>query len=116
VTEEQQPDPLAISQGLRKVRQRRWLLWLTILAYLPGLLVALQLGLSGGTMTRLFGLWVVVLCIVVGMATVVRCPRCGNQFHTNGPTFLPLRKCIHCGLHVKADRAGKKVHKQESPP
>lgn len=99
-------DPLLISQGLSRVRLRRWLLWSVIIGYVPGLVVALQLHLSSSAMTRLFGLWVVLLCIAVGMATVIKCPRCGKPYHTNGPTFLPVRKCVHCGLPVNADRQG----------
>lgn len=105
--ESTQVDPAALRQGLSKVRKSRWLLWTTILIYVPGLLIALQLQFSSGAMTRLFGLWVFVLCLVVGMATVVKCPRCLKTFHTNGPTFLPVRRCVHCGLHVTADKTGK---------
>ena len=104
MTETTQPDPAVIHQGLAKVRCRRWLLWGTIIVYLPGLWLALQLGLAGGDMAKLFGVWVGLLCLTVGLATVVKCPRCSNAFHTNGPTFLPVRKCVHCGLHVKADQ------------
>ena len=104
MTTTNQPDPGTIHRGLVKVRQRRWLLWGTIIIYLPGLWLALQLGLSSGTLAKLFGAWVALLCVVVGLATVVKCPRCGNAFHTNGPTFLPVRKCVHCSLHVKADK------------
>ena len=99
-----QIDPAVISQGLARVRKTRWILWLTILIYIPGLVVALQMKLSGGTMSTLFGCWVLVLCVAVGLATVVKCPRCRQPFHTNGPTFLPVRKCVHCGLHVTADK------------
>lgn len=103
-------DPAAIGQGLSKIRSRRRLLWATIVLYLPGMLVCLELGLSSGTLAKLFGAWVGLLCVVVGMATIVKCPRCANPFHTNGPTFLPVRKCVHCGLHVNADKpAGNTV-------
>lgn len=105
--ESNQPDPAVIRQGLIKVRKSRWLLWATIIIYVPGLVVALQLHLSSGAMTRLFGLWVLLLCITVGLATIVKCPRCLKTFHTNGPTFLPVRRCVHCGLHVAADKTGK---------
>jgi hypothetical protein len=99
--------------GLAKVRQRRWILWATILIYVPGLLLAFQMGAAGGTMAKLFVGWVALLCVAVGLATIVKCPRCSQQYHTNGPTFLPLRRCVHCGLPLNADktsgndRAGK---------
>ena len=93
-------DSVEIMAGLRKVRSRRWLLWGTILIYLPGMLVALESQATSRTMAWLFGGWVLLLCIVVALATVVKCPRCAKPYHTNGPTFLPVRKCVHCGLPV----------------
>ena len=104
MTETTQPDPAALHQGLVSIRKRRWFLWTSIIIYLPGMWLALQAGLAKGTLTWLFGAWVALLCVAVGVATVVKCPRCGKQFHTNGPTFLPARKCLHCGLHVNADQ------------
>ena len=97
-------DPVVIKQGLAKVRNRRWILWAVILIYMPCLIVALELDASSGTLGTLFVIWLILLCIAVGLATVVRCPRCGNTYHTNGPTFLPVRKCVHCGLAVNADK------------
>ena len=81
------------------------LLWATILLYLPALLIVLELNLSSGMLTKLFFAWVALLCVAVGLATVVKCPRCKHPYHTNGPTFLPLRKCLHCGLPLRADNA-----------
>jgi hypothetical protein len=109
-----QPDQLTLSRGLAKIRQRRWILWGTIFIYLPGLYLALEAGLSGGTLAKLFWLWVALICVAVGLATVVKCPGCGKQFHTNGPTFLPVRKCLHCGLTLKADK--QPVRQTDSTP
>jgi uncharacterized membrane protein YhdT len=103
--QEELKDPRILHQGLVKIRRRRWILWATILVYLPGMMLGVYLQASGGTMGKLFAGWVGLLCVAVGLATVVICPRCGNPFHTNGPTFLPVRKCVHCGLHVCADKA-----------
>ena len=72
-------DSFEIMAGLRKVRSRRWLLWGTILIYLPGMLVALESQATSRTMAWLFGGWVLLLCIVVALATVVKCPRCADQ-------------------------------------
>ena len=99
-----QPAPLELHQGLLKIRQRRWILWGVIFIYLPGLYVALESGLPGSVLGNLFWTWVALLCVAVGLASVAKCPRCGKQFHTNGPTFLPVRSCVHCGLHLKADQ------------
>ena len=104
VSEQQTLSREELRNGLTKIRTRRWVLWVTILIYVPGLLVTLYMGASGSTMTKLFGVWLALLCFAVGWATVAKCPHCGNNFHTNGPTFLPVRKCVHCGLHVTADK------------
>lgn len=97
-------DGAAIGQGLIRVRQRRWLLWAVILIYLPGVLVALEVKSLSVFLGELFALWLILLCTAVALATVVKCPRCKNSYHTNGPTFLPLRRCVHCGLAVNADK------------
>ena len=98
--------PPDLGPGLRRIRQRRWLLWVSALIYVPGLLLSLEAGASGSTMAVLFGGWVGLLCCTVALACVVKCPRCGESFHTNGPTFLPVRSCVHCGLPLNADKKG----------
>jgi hypothetical protein len=100
LNEKSTTENVAIMAGLKKVRSRRWLLWGVILIYIPGMMIALELQAPSRVMGWLFGLWVLLLCIVVALATVVKCPRCGKPYHTNGPTFLPVRKCVHCGLPV----------------
>ncbi len=105
MTEEKVIDPVALQQGLKKVRKRRWILWAVILVYMPSLVIALEMEVSSGSMGTLFAVWVALLCVAVGLATVVRCPRCGSTYHTNGPTFLPVRRCVHCGLAVNADKS-----------
>lgn len=104
MNEEKPVTRAALARGLSKVRQRRWLLWATLIIYLPGMSLALYLQTSGSTQGKLFVGWVVLLSIAVGLATVVVCPRCGKPFHTNGPTFLPVRRCVHCRLHLCADK------------
>jgi hypothetical protein len=108
-------DPVVIQQGLAKVRNRRWILWAVILIYMPCLVIALEMEATGSTMGTLFIIWLVLLCVAVGLATVVKCPRCGNTYHTNGPTFLPVRKCVHCGLAVNADKKNPVVAGEKEP-
>lgn len=99
-------DPLEFGPGLKKIRQRRWILWITILIYVPAMMVSLDSPGGMETVVKVFIAWIILLCIAVGMAVVIRCPDCGNCFHTHGPTFLPVRRCVHCGLHVNADKKG----------
>lgn len=116
VTEEKFTDPIVISQGLAKVRSRRWILWSVLIIYMPVLIVALELGAPGSIMGQLFVAWLVLLCVAVGLATVVKCPRCDHTFHTNGPTFLPVRRCVHCGLPLHADKMKRDVAAREERP
>jgi hypothetical protein len=108
LSETNQTEIVDLGPGLIKVRSRRWIMWGIIMAYVPGLLIVLEIQATSRVMSWLFGFWVLLLCIVVGMATVVTCPRCNKPFHTNGPTFLPVRCCVHCGLHLKADKISAK--------
>ncbi len=102
--EEPLPDPKEYAAELKKIRFRRLLLWLVIGAYLPAMMVALDSPDYRKWATIVFVSWIVLLILAVGYACLARCPRCKELFHTHGPTFLPLRRCLHCALHVKADK------------
>ncbi len=99
-----QPTPRDLHAGLQKIRRRRWFLWLLIIAYLPAMMVALRTPQSGQTVVVVFCIWLVLLIIAVVLLTLVRCPQCGECFHMNGFLFRPVRKCFHCGLHLRADK------------
>ena len=96
--------PQELKTGLKKIRRRRWFFWLTILAYLPAMLFALQSPQSGQAVVVTFVVWVLVLIVAVTLMALVRCPYCGNCFHMNGFFFRPVRKCFHCKLHISADK------------
>lgn len=103
--DENRPTDLSeYTPGLNKVRKRRWFLWLIILVYLPSMKLALDSPDYKTWVTIVFVAWIVLLITAVAFACVVRCPRCGECFHTHGPTFLPFRRCLHCALHVNADK------------
>ena len=104
MTENEEIDPQVLHTGLKKVRQRRWFLWGVILIYMPAMMLALESPQGTDAAVKVFIGWLIFLVIAVALACVVRCPRCGGSFHTNGPTFLPLRRCVHCYLHVNADK------------
>lgn len=101
---QQSQDPRKYHAGLLKVRQRRRWLWLVILVYLPAMMVALRQPDYKTWAAVVFIIWIILLIIAVVFACLVRCPGCGECFHTHGPTFLPFRRCLHCGLHVNADK------------
>lgn len=99
-------DPAHLAAGLAKIRKRRWFLWLVIIIYLPAMWIALQFTHSVSGTAPVFAIWFILLVIAAGLSAAARCPRCGNYYHMHGLTLLYLRRCLHCGLHVSADRAG----------
>jgi hypothetical protein len=90
--------------GLRQIRKRRWFLWAEILGYLPVMLAVMKIAPTNSALAVAFGIWFILLWIVVGYSALARCPRCGNYYHMNGMTLLYLRKCLHCQLHLTADK------------
>ncbi|SDZ97980.1 hypothetical protein SAMN05660420_00947 [Desulfuromusa kysingii] len=110
-------NPIAYQPGLKKIRKRRWFLWAVICAYLPAMMIALDSPDYRNRATVVFCVWIALLIIAVVFACIVRCPRCGECFHTHGPTFLPLRRCLHCALHINADKRGAEaISPQAKPP
>ncbi len=97
-------DPREYGPVLKKIRRRRLWLWLVIAVYLPAMKLALDSPDYRFWAGLVFWSWLVLLILAVGFACVMRCPRCGKLFHTHGPTFLPLRRCLHCALHINADK------------
>ena len=104
MTENQPTDPIEYQPGLKKIRKRRRVLWLVVFAYLPAMMLALDSPNYKTWVTFVFISWIIILITAVVFACIVRCPRCGECFHTHGPTFLPFRRCLHCALHVNADK------------
>ena len=104
MSEELTIDAAKFGPALRLIRRRRWYLWIVILAYLPAMWLTLKLMPLHKVLGSVFLVWFVLLFIAVLVSAVVRCPRCGNYFHMNGMTLLYLRKCLHCQLHINADR------------
>lgn len=104
MSNESPEDPRTYREQLKRIRARRWFLWGIILVYLPAMMIALRQPNYKTWVTVVFASWIILLIIAVAFACVIRCPRCGECFHTHGPTFLPFRRCLHCALHVNADK------------
>jgi hypothetical protein len=96
--------PSIIGPGLKKIRKRRWFLWGVLLVYVPAIWLSLELTHSDRMTGVVFGVWLVILIIAVLFMSTARCPRCGNYFHVYGMTLLCPRKCLHCKLHLTADK------------
>ena len=101
VEAEEIPD---LGPGLAKVRRRRWLLWLVLIAYLPAMWTTQQITRSFQGSLPVFFVLLLLLIAVMVVSSMARCPRCGNYFHMNGMALLYLRKCLHCQLHITADK------------
>jgi hypothetical protein len=97
-------DSAEFGAAMKKIRKRRLYLWGVILIYLPVMWTTLQLTQSYNKTAVAFVAWVLLLCFVATFAALARCPGCGNYFHMHGMTLLFLRKCLHCALHINADK------------
>jgi hypothetical protein len=103
--EQEKSDNLsAYGPYLALIRRRRWYLWVLILIYMPVSVETLQLTQSYLATGIVFVLWFILLCIVVTLTAIAKCPRCGLNFHMRNSTLSYFRKCRHCNLHLCADK------------
>lgn len=104
VEQETSDNPENYSPLLQVVRRRRLYLWGLILIYMPVALSTLQLSQSFKVTGIVLIFWLILLCIVVTLTAIAKCPRCGNNFHMRNSTLSYRRKCRYCGLHLCADK------------
>ena len=97
-------DPTTDGAMLTIIRRRRWYLWGLILIYIPAALTTLQFTQSYRLIGILFSIWLILLCTAVTLVACAKCPSCGNRFHMRDSSLSFLRKCSHCGLHIKEDK------------
>lgn len=109
-----QADPPQLGPGLRRIRRRRWYLWLVLIIYLPTMWITQEITQSFNGSLPVFFIWCLVLVVVMSFCAVARCPRCGNYFHVNGMSLLLLRRCLHCQLHLNADKKGEQASPENS--
>ncbi len=100
------PDPVAFQSAMSTIRIRRKYFFTTIIAYMPLMWIVNKISPTFRSMAITFAVWVVVLFITALYSALARCPRCGNYFHMHGMSLLYLRRCLHCQLHVTADKTG----------
>ncbi len=98
-----------IASGLAKIRRRRWALWTVFLTYIPAIWVTLRITESDWYAGAVLVVWVIMAAVAGGFAAFARCPWCGDYYHIKGLTPVWVRKCLHCGLPLNADRL-------EAPP
>ncbi|PLY00480.1 MAG: hypothetical protein C0624_11965 [Desulfuromonas sp.] len=80
---------------------RRRLFWLTLIIYLPLMLLSQKYFPGKNGLIVSFCVWVGLLIVTALFLALGRCPACGQTYHMNGMTFLPVRRCLHCGAHLK---------------
>ena len=102
-----EPSAAVLAAGLVRIRRRRWYLWGALLVYLPAMLLTLRLSDALPVATTVFAIWFVATFVLAFYAALAPCPRCGNYFHMHGMTLLYWRRCLHCQLHLCADRQKK---------
>ena len=103
-TEEASVDVAEYGPALNQIRWRRQLFFGVVLIYVPAVWVIHGISPTNKTMFTTIGIWVVLLLITCLMSASARCPRCGNYFHVHGMSMLYLRRCLHCQLHINADK------------
>jgi len=104
VAEEDNVNPATYAHLLLIIRRRRWYLWGLILIYMPASVSTLQLTQSYTATGIVVLIWIVLLCIVVTLTAIAKCPRCGNNFHMRNSTLTYHRKCRYCGLPLCAGK------------
>ena len=104
VPEDVSEDVSAYGPALKLIRRRRKYFFGVILIYIPAVWIIHGISPANRTMFTTIGVWIVLLLITCLMSAVTRCPRCGNYFHVHGLSMLYLRRCLHCQLHINADR------------
>jgi len=100
----QTEDGVDLGPGLVRIRRRRRFLWFVLIIYLPAMWTTQQITRSFQASLPVFFGWFLLLLFAAAVSAAARCPRCGNYFHVNGLVLLYLRKCLHCQLHINADK------------
>lgn len=99
------PDPATFAPAMRMIRRRRKYFFAAIIFYMPAMWVANRISPTLRSMAIAFAIWVVILFITALYSALARCPRCGQYFHMNGMSLMYLRRCLHCQLHITAEKA-----------
>lgn len=94
--------------GLLKIRRWRFWLWFFVLSYVPVIWIVRREISSELALAPFVLAWTVGVVRNAARTAFSNCPRCGNLFHsaTGTPSFFNLlaRKCMQCGLPLKAGR------------
>ena len=112
--EKKSEDVSQYAAGLAKLRRRRWFFWGVILVYIPAIWLSLELTNSDRQTFKVFAVWFLFIIVSSMLAATGRCPRCGHYFHVNGFIPLYLRRCLHCGLHITADKKQLKEQRKKN--
>lgn len=96
-----------VRAGLQRLRRRRAFFWAGIIVYIPLIWASLQITGSDRATAWVFGVWLVYVAIAANITAFSKCPNCGYLYHINGVVPMYLRRCLHCGLPLNADKKGR---------
>lgn len=101
-------DRMRYADALIDIRARRRVVWVLFFGYIPAVMVLTPLLRSvihhRNPMFIAAISWMVLFAVASFRVTTVRCPRCASRFHAAFLWQNPwTRRCLHCGLHVRAD-------------
>ena len=102
-----QTDNIKIEEGLRRIRRRRLLTWVSILGFLLYMPIILIL-FSESVQTQIIFIFVYAIIAIANGSHYfyLKCPRCGNVFSRDGFFIWPYkRSCLHCNLQLKTDNS-----------
>jgi hypothetical protein len=96
------------SVAWRDLAQRRLMMWVLLLGYVPGvaLLCFLFAHYEPGLCTRIAMVWMLLMGVAIARAAWFRCPRCHGLFcfapdHANrGGNSIYAQQCARCGLPI----------------
>jgi hypothetical protein len=78
------------------------------LTYVPAVWLVKHTTHSDTALMGVVFIWVIGLVVAVSRTAFSHCPRCNGYFHSarGTPSFFNLlaRKCMQCGLPLRADR------------
>ena len=88
-----------VAEGLRTIRRRRMIAYLSLVAWLP-VAFGIMPRLPNQFVATVFFVTVLPVAAAFTMWTLSACPRCGRKFLPVGRPrlFAPLTRCHNCGL------------------
>lgn len=99
-----------IKKALARIRIKLIIVFVMVLLYIPVGMVILEFEVFNDqdyyAYYSLF--WFLITFIIWTSYCFSRCPQCGKFFFFKILGWPLARECVHCGLHIKADKGVEK--------